>query len=288
MPLIGAGGNKVVIANTSCNPVPVEVTNTITNPLEVKMSLDDMVSIRDGRVNGYSASQILAGADDVNTTERIISYGTLAAGIEPTFPADARILSIASTSANDTSAGTGARSILVIGLDTDYVRQTEVVILTGQTEVDTINLYLRVNVCRLVSSGSSNSNEGIIYISDSTDTFTLGVPQTRIYSTMPIGHSLTKNALFTIEAGKIAYPVINVINSDIGGSTRIMTIKFYRNIYPGNTFSISDLWYIDRSFSGDMRGIPEVSEKSDIMITGQMSSNTQAVDMKLQMIIKDI
>ena len=96
----------------------------------------------------------------VDTTERIISPDNATVGLEITFPVDARILSIASTNTNDTLAGTGAQTLIVRGLDANYNDVDEEINMNGQTEVDTIGLFLRVNDIFVVNAGSNLFNLG--------------------------------------------------------------------------------------------------------------------------------
>jgi len=59
------------------------------------------------------------------------------------FPPSAAVLRLVSDSANDTLAGTGARTAEILGLDANYMLQSETVNMAGLTQVLTTNLYLR-------------------------------------------------------------------------------------------------------------------------------------------------
>lgn len=69
----------------------------------------------------------------------------------------------ASTSANDTSAGTGARTLTVTVVNTSYTEVTETVTLNGTTSVNlaTANV-LGFNNVVVATAGSSGGNEGVI------------------------------------------------------------------------------------------------------------------------------
>lgn len=69
-------------------------------------------------------------------------------------------LEVVSTSAADTAAGTGARTVLVSGLDANWLPISETVTLNGTTPVTTVNSYLRVNLFTTVTSGSGKVNAG--------------------------------------------------------------------------------------------------------------------------------
>lgn len=69
----------------------------------------------------------------------------------------------ASSSASDTSAGTGARTISVTGVDTSFARFTETVTMNGQTSVNlaTANV-LFIDKITVLTTGSGTVNAGII------------------------------------------------------------------------------------------------------------------------------
>jgi hypothetical protein len=69
-------------------------------------------------------------------------------------------LEILSASANDTAAGTGARTFTISGLDANLVPFSETVTMNGVTPVQTVNSYLRVNGLTIASSGSGGVNAG--------------------------------------------------------------------------------------------------------------------------------
>lgn len=73
-------------------------------------------------------------------------------------------LGVVSSSASDSGAGTGARTVLVNGLDAKYRAVSETVTLNGTTPVVLSHTYLRVNMTRVVSVGSEGENVGVISV----------------------------------------------------------------------------------------------------------------------------
>jgi len=74
-------------------------------------------------------------------------------------------LNVTSTSTNDTStSGTGARTLFIEGLDTSWAEISETVSMNGTSLVVTSKSYLRVNRITVLTTGSSNANEGVITI----------------------------------------------------------------------------------------------------------------------------
>jgi hypothetical protein len=121
------------------------------------------------------------------------------------FPAAASLLDIASTSAQDAAGGTGALTVLVIGLDANYDVIQEVKTLTGQTEVVTTNAFIRVNKIVVLTFGTGGTNAGNIYIADDGDTFTAGVPVAPI-CVLEAGFGASATGVYSVPAGFTLIP----------------------------------------------------------------------------------
>lgn len=75
----------------------------------------------------------------------------------------AAVLTVASSSLlDDASQGTGARALLIQGLNASYLEIEEIISLTGLLSVSTTLSYLRVNTIKVVAAGSSGTNVGNI------------------------------------------------------------------------------------------------------------------------------
>lgn len=87
-------------------------------------------------------------------------------------------MSVSSSSALDTEVGTGARTVKVFGIvenaDGTWQYKSESQNLDGQTAVSLTNQYIRVFRAYVTGSGSTNENQGIIYVGYGT--VTAGVP----------------------------------------------------------------------------------------------------------------
>jgi len=118
------------------------------------------------------------------------------------YPASATLMQVSSGSANDTSAGTGARSIIIYGLDANYNEISETVLLNGQTQVATTKSFLRINDADVVTVGSGGTAAGIIYIG--TGSATSGIPATT-YGILPQQYNSLAQSIYTVPAGYTAY-----------------------------------------------------------------------------------
>ena len=83
-------------------------------------------------------------------------------GTDP-LPTAAAAVSIVSSSADDTSGGTGAQTVEVQGLDANYNLQTSTVTMSGTSAVTTgSDEYLRVFRMRVLTAGTNETNVGNI------------------------------------------------------------------------------------------------------------------------------
>jgi hypothetical protein len=118
------------------------------------------------------------------------------------YPASATVMKISSSSADDASAGTGARTIAIFGLDANYNEISESVLLDGQTAVNTGNSYLRISRVYVTTAGSGATAAGTIYAG--TGTVTSGVPA-NIFGVVALGANQTQMAFWTVPAGYTLY-----------------------------------------------------------------------------------
>ena len=87
--------------------------------------------------------------------------------IDNWFPSSAQILSISSTSTEDSSTGTGARMLYLVGTDDTHAQVIDMVALNGTTPVNSNLTFRRVNFAQVIQAGSNATNTGTITISNS-------------------------------------------------------------------------------------------------------------------------
>lgn len=168
-----------------------------------------------------------------NSARRVTSLGQVAiatsgtatndiwtgGGVYPWMTA-ATSLEAVSDNANDTSAGTGARTIIVNGLDSDYKEVVVPVIMNGVTPVALSRQLLRINSVIVATCGTGRRNAGQIIIRDA------GAGMTRAY--IPVASpadqtpAMSKQSNFTVPAGHtllIENVDLQINNSAGGGGT---------------------------------------------------------------------
>jgi hypothetical protein len=170
-------------------------------------------------------------------------------------------LSISSSSANDTSAGTGARTVTLSGLDTDYNEISETITLNGQTAVTTTNSYLRIFRIVVNSAGSGGENAGVIYAG--TGTVTAGVPANK-YATISIGDNQTLMAFWTVPANHTAYLLQTDVTLATAQNNKYCTVSLVARPY-GEVFQVKDRFVKAESQTTLTYSVPlKFEEKTDI------------------------
>lgn len=164
----------------------------------VTRSLPSILELGRGRFIGITKNNKSGRNGDIDTAtvpEWIWENG----GVYTGFPlGDPETLRVVSTDANDTAAGTGARSVRVTGLDENWLIQTETIPLNGTTPSTGSLLFRRVHTAFVSSTGNSNQafNAGIITVSHSITT-------ANVFLTIQPGRNQSNAAVYTVPDGKI-------------------------------------------------------------------------------------
>lgn len=161
-----------------------------------------------GLIGGHSVVTVFGYNPDVDTTEESIwpDGGTVP------HPTVASVLSIVSTDAADDSAGTGARTVYIEGLNGNYEIVHETVTLDGTTPVFTVGTYLYVNQFYVATAGSGGANAGEITAKVSTT----------LYDLIAIGYNQRTTGHYCVPAGYTGYMTEGVITTgQASGSTSV-------------------------------------------------------------------
>lgn len=178
---------------------------------------DFALQVARGQVPGHEIVQVFGYNGDLDQTEESIWP---ADGTVP-HPAAASVLKVSSSSASDTAAGTGARTVFISGVNGTFDVVSETVTLNGQTAVNTINSYRYVNQLYVASLGSGTANAGNINVG--TGTVTAGVPAV-LYDMIAIGFNQRTTAHYCVPAGFTGYMVKGVITiGQDSGSSAVTT-----------------------------------------------------------------
>jgi hypothetical protein len=181
------------------------------------------------------------------------------------------------------TTGTGARSVFIQGLDSSRRYQFEFVNLNGTTPVVTSNTWLGVNRIVVFSSGSLETNAGVISCTATTG----GTNQAAI----PAGFGVTQQVIFHNQDGHqglIRQISVNVLKTS-GGSTPRVTVKL--NIWNPK---ITDTRYVvrrykmDTSVSNDLVRTYKIPLKLDptdvVWITVETTQNSTSIDAEMDIL----
>lgn len=161
-----------------------------------------------GQIQGHTSFQVFGYNPDLDTSEESVWPD---GGVIP-HPTTASVLTIVSTNAADASAGTGARTVFIEGLNASYNVVSETVTLNGTTGVSTTNSYMYVNAFTVLTVGSGESNAGEI---------TAKVGAT-LYDLIAVGYNNRTTAHYCVPAGYSAYMTSGVITAgQASGSTSV-------------------------------------------------------------------
>lgn len=177
--------------------------------------------------------------------------------------AAASILKVSSSSTNDASAGTGARTVTLFGLDANYDEISEDVTLNGQTAVNTTQEFLRINRMTVNTAGSGGQNAGVIYAG--TGTVTSGVPANK-YATIAIGDNQTLMALWTVPRGYTAFLTQVDITLATTQNNKYCTSSLVARPF-GGVFQVKDKFVKSESSHNQSYTFPlKFDEKTDLEV----------------------
>jgi hypothetical protein len=137
-------------------------------------------------------------------------------------PASAGVqMTIVSTSANDTAAGTGIRTVEIHYIDASGLPQEEIITMNGLVAVNTVATDIRfVNDLYTLTSGGTGGAAGTITL------YLTGAPAT-VYTQINIGHYKHSNSARMVPAGKVllieSYSVSG--GSSVGGKSAQVNLR---------------------------------------------------------------
>jgi hypothetical protein len=199
------------------------------------------------------------------------------------FPPSATVMQVSSTSANDTSAGTGARTVLVSGLDADYLPITETVTLSGQTQVATVAQFLRIHGIVTATAGSLGQNAGDVYVG--TGAAVGGVPPA-VYSRARPGWNASQQIQYTVPAGNTAY-IVNTFTSATGSALNQSTLISLRRRFFDSGLFVRSGSVVAGGQAVDSTGnlYTRVPEKTDIDAVCETTDNNVIVAAQFRILL---
>lgn len=230
------------------------------------------IEVSKGEVSGYISVQVAGNNPSIgNTFEDVWDFGGTFI-----YPTAGETWEVLSDNVNDMSAGTGARTVLINGLDTNYVEQTESVTMNGTTPVVTTRTdWFRMTSVIVISSGSGQTNAGDITIRVSGGGNTRSLIQT--------GLSRTFNGFFTVPANKVFIVQQAIVrlpkNNDV-----ILRTNFF-SVDTNTILTGGDVPIYQSQIISTFTSLPSVAEKIDFRISVKSSNESASVQLIIEGIL---
>lgn len=180
------------------------------------------------------------------------------------FPAAAATTTIKSGSADDAYGGTGATTVLVEGLDANYLPISQTVRMNGITAVTLDDEYLRVFRAKVVDSGSGDINAGDIQVLHTATV--LAQISTGIGQTLMAIYTMPADIYGWLEKWRVTTP---------GTGTLLFQVKPF-----GKSWNTKDVLYTPTAIGGVVEHTWEdptlrncFDPKTDIRVRAELGAN---------------
>lgn len=227
-----------------------------------------------GMVGGVSTPGAIGHAANLNVGTSYDLYEN--AATVPLFPyfATAHPLQISSASANDTAAGTGARTVKLVGLDANYNPISETLTTAGVTPVVSTQSFLRINRAVVMTSGTfATTNLGDITVAQQGGTNIQGI--------IRAGIGMMQSGVYTIRAGfsaqlsSVQFSMAGAGAANFGQIARADNGSGAMNL--GLRFDVNSGFPFDQTLSGQVL-LPEKTDMSIRVISvGQAATEIAGV-----------
>jgi hypothetical protein len=240
---------------------------------------DFFVNIVREKISGFSTEFKFGRSVAVSATESVIWDG----GGNYTFLTVAEKMDIVSDDPLDTALGTGARTIVIFGLDTNFNEIVELVVMDGTNIKTTQQSFIRIFRALVLTSGSNDpiddANKGNITIT--------GHDSSILQAKMLDNNGQTLMTVYTVPAGKTAY-VTGASLSCGQGKACLFKAKFRNGPTGEYAFSVKfSLDLYQNSYFGTFATPLRIPEKTDALWTAQTSSGTIEAAASYGMILVD-
>jgi hypothetical protein len=235
-----------------------------------------------GNIPGVQTVHKFGSNPNVGGTEEDV----WAAGGKYNWMQGAEQLRIFSSDAADQSAGTGCRSIKVIGLDADFSQVSSVVALSGTSTVTSTATMVRVVRAYAETVGT--------YTGSNIGNLTVASPTYGNVAYIEAARGQTQLSMYTVPKNKTAALVDFIVN--VGVSNKSCDVGFWQRQLADDVtapFTSQRLVTFFRGLDGSPAAInfespPLFPEKTDLWATGQFPSGSgAAVDVTYELVLFD-
>lgn len=192
----------------------------------------------------------------------------------------ASVVSAISDEGGDSPTGTGARSIELQGLDSDYNEITEIISLSGTSSQE----FLRIYRAKVQTAGSTGTNEGDILIkAGATTVISIGTHGT---GSNKEGFGQSQTSVYTVPAGKTGY----VTQWSVGTGDYSKAVHAYFNcseVNDGPILRTKDIMFLNNYSIKDYKVPLQLPEKTDIEVRAFNSATGTPVSTTYNVLLVD-
>ncbi len=240
--------------------------------------------VSSGRVAG-STADILTGFSFAAIPDVVYDITDVAADVPR--PSVAETMTVVSSSTADDDGNTGMRTIVLRGLDVNFVEVTELITLDGTSSVVGAVSFIRIHEIIGITAGSLLTNDGIIVI-QGTDT-------SDVYGTILPGISVARIATRTIPAGKtgrVLGSTWDVTRQSGGAMPKIAVVALLKTTGTPNSPWINAFnTTIDSSVANvtSIEGPTGITlpEKTDLRFTWQPDTKNVIINFRSWLVLED-
>ncbi len=231
-----------------------------------------------GQVEQHTIRHIFGFNPDVDSAAEETIW--TAGGLYTSSPT-AIAMTVSSSSANDAAAGTGARTIYLLGINGDGSEVSEVITLNGQTAVTTTKTYTDIQTIMVLSAGSGGVNAGKIYVGSGT--VTAGVPAV-IYGEIDTGENQNLSGHLRIPLGYTGFLIKGSISS--GSATNgYLTGKLKLRTPDGITMTAAIVTLYTGTAEFDFKYPIKIPAGSTIYANAKTTKDNEAISSYFQVLL---
>ena len=197
----------------------------------------------------------------------------------------ASTVSAISDDSGDTVTGTGARTIEIQGLDSNYNTVTEIISTNGTSSGPaSTNEFLRIYRALVKTAGSTSTNEGHIDINaGSTTVISIGTKGTGVNKE---GFGQSQTSVYTIPAGKTGYITQWSVGSSVYNSG-VQAFLMLSEPNDGPIMRTKDIMFLNNFSIKDYKVPLQALEKTDIEVRAYDTATGVPVSTSYNVILVD-
>ena len=197
----------------------------------------------------------------------------------------ASTVSAISDDSGDTVTGTGARTIEIQGLDSNYNTVTEIISTNGTSSGSaSTNEFLRIYRALVKTAGSTGTNEGHIDINaGSTTVISIGTKGTGVNKE---GFGQSQTSVYTIPAGKTGYITQWSVGSSVYNSG-VQAFLMLSEPNDGPIMRTKDIMFLNNFSIKDYKVPLQALEKTDIEVRAYDTATGVPVSTSYNVILVD-